>query len=128
MVTPQPAQVEVPVWITGVAPGEIWDSRISLVATRPDELPSTSFVLPAVDDLSGELDSDRALVIGWADAGASHLLLRPPEDWDPDDLRTVSRHLTPEVAMVGFPSVIVTAPLPQHWPTHHDDLPMRGMP
>ncbi len=116
MVTPPPAQVEVPYWITGLAPAEVWDPRISVLAERRENLDPTQFVVPAIDQLSGDLDADRALVTSWADAGASHLLLRPPTAWEPADLQTVSRFLTPLVAMVAFPNVIVTAPLPLPWP------------
>ncbi len=116
MVTPPPAQVEVPWWITGLPVSEGWDTRISRVAERHDELEPAHIVTPATDRLSGELDADRSLVTDWADAGASHLLLHPSEGWEPNDLGTASRYLAPLVAMVAFPNVIVTAPPPRAWP------------
>lgn len=116
MVTPPPAQVEIPYWITGLGAADVWDPRISVLAEHTEHVDGSAFVTPAIGELSGELDRDRAYVTAWADAGASHLLLRPPAAWQPADLQVVSRFLSPVVAMVAFPNVIVTAPLPLAWP------------
>ncbi|CAN5503048.1 hypothetical protein BH24ACT5_BH24ACT5_12580 [soil metagenome] len=118
MLAPPPAQIEVPFWLVGIAPADVWDRGPVCVVTSTSDVAAGSLVQPARDRLSGDLDTDRTLVAAWAAAGATHLLLEPPAGWQPDDLATVSRHLAPEVAMVDFPKVIVSAPAPQPWP--HD--------
>lgn len=118
MLAPPPAQIEVPVWLTGVASGDVWDGGPVCVATSAGDIGAGRRVQPARGRLTGDLDADRAMVTSWAAAGATHLLVEPPATWQPDDLATVSRHLAPEVAMVDFPHVIVSAPAPQPWP--HD--------
>jgi hypothetical protein len=69
-------------------------------------------VQPAIATLHGELETDRSAVIGWAAAGATHLLLRA----EPSMVATIARHLAPEVAMPGFPRVVAESPLPLPWP------------
>jgi hypothetical protein len=76
-------------------------------AARPD-LP----VQPAATALTGDLDDDRATVITWADAGATHLLARA----GPETVAAIARHLAPEVAMPGFPRIVAESPLPLPWP------------
>lgn len=113
MVTPPPAQVEVPVWLTGPAAAALAE-RIGLpaVAERPADARPDLAVQPAATTLTGDLDDDRATVITWADAGATHLLVRPGHL----AVATIARHLAPEVAMAGFPRVVAESPLPLRWP------------
>jgi len=113
MVTPPPAQVEVPVWLTGTAATALAErSGLPALVERPaDALPEVP-VQPAATALTGDLDDDRATVITWADAGATHLLVRAA----PEAVGTIARHLAPEVAMPGFPRVVSEPLPPLPWP------------
>jgi alkanesulfonate monooxygenase SsuD/methylene tetrahydromethanopterin reductase-like flavin-dependent oxidoreductase (luciferase family) len=113
MVTPPPAQVEVPVWLTGTAAATLAArSGLPAVAERPADARPDLPVQPAATALTGDLHDDRATVITWADAGATHLLVRA----GPEAVATIARHLAPEVAMPGFPRVVAESPLPLPWP------------
>jgi alkanesulfonate monooxygenase SsuD/methylene tetrahydromethanopterin reductase-like flavin-dependent oxidoreductase (luciferase family) len=112
-VTPPPAQVEVPVWPTGTAAAALAErSGLPAVAERPADARPDLPVQPAATALTGDLDDDRATVITWTDAGATHLLVRA----SPEAVATIARHLVPEVAMPGFPRVVAESPLPLPWP------------
>ena len=115
-VTPKPVQVEVPVWIRGAAADALDPALPRLVADRGRVDPERR-VQPAVAELAGTadaLDADRDAVVAWADAGATHLLVRFP---DPaEGLPLLGRFLAPEVAMPEFPRVIAEADLPPPWP------------
>jgi alkanesulfonate monooxygenase SsuD/methylene tetrahydromethanopterin reductase-like flavin-dependent oxidoreductase (luciferase family) len=113
MVTPPPAQVEVPVWLTGTAAAALAErSGLPALAERPADARPEVPVQPAVTALTGDLDRDRACVITWADAGATHLLVRASLQ----DVGTIARHLAPEVGMQGFPRVVAESPSPLPWP------------
>lgn len=113
VVTPPPAQIEVPVWLTGGEAAALAGlTGLPALAERPADARPDLLVQPAATALTGDLDDDRATVIAWADAGATHLLVRA----DPVAVATIARHLAPEVAMPGFPRVVAESPLPLPWP------------
>ncbi|WNM27328.1 LLM class flavin-dependent oxidoreductase [Demequina capsici] len=114
MVTPKPSQVDVPVWLTGaVAPQLSSATGLPMLAEDPGACDGAAQVQPATAALTGDLDTDRALVVGWAQAGATHLLATVPDDATEDFLvRYVARYLQPEVAMPAFPRIMAEAPLP----------------
>ncbi len=105
--TPPPAQLAVPLWLTRRVAGL---DRPVVLASPPTRSVTGHTTVPGRVALTGDLESDRATVRAWADAGASVLFVETA------DLAVVSGRLAPEVAMVGFPSVIVTAPAPARWP------------
>lgn len=63
---------------------------------------------PAIATLGGELEADRATVSAWAEAGATHLLLRAGLQMVP----AIARDLAPEAAMPDFPRIVAESPLP----------------
>jgi hypothetical protein len=64
-------------------------------------------------ELRGGLEADRASVLEWSTAGATHLLCTLSGS---ATIEALSRWLQPEVAMVAFPRVITQTPLPAAWP------------
>lgn len=121
-VTPVPAQVDVPVWLTRAVPGA--GDGLPVLADDPDRARADVQVQPAVADLTGDLDRDRALVTAWSAAGATHLLLRPPAPAGREAAGAagatffglyVARYLQPEVSMPGFPRIMAEADLPAAW-------------
>jgi hypothetical protein len=114
MVTPPPAQLEVPLWISGPVAGAV-AAELSLppVADAPADVDTSSFVAPGRTELSGHLDDDRGRVIEWSAAGATHLLCTLTGAATLDALAGL---LQPEVAMVAFPRVITETPMPARWP------------
>lgn len=115
-VTPKPAQLDLPVWLDGAAAGAI-DSGLPVVARSFAAASIAAQVQPAVDDLTGDLDTDRRRVTAWAEAGATHLLVRVPDDADPEFVHAfVARYLVPETAMPHLPRVMVESPPPLPWP------------
>lgn len=119
-VTPVPAQVDVPVWLTRPVPG----AGLPVLATDPADARTDVQVQPGVADLTGDLEHDRALVTAWADAGATHLLVRPPGTAGRGASGVapgaffglyVARYLQPEVSMPGFPRIMAEADLPASW-------------
>lgn len=111
-VTPLPAQLAVPLWVTGSAAAAVGTTLgLPVLAGRRGDIDATAPVAPGRAELSGSLDADRDEVSGWADAGATHLVCAG--DIDLDDL---ARWLIPEVAMVAFPRVVADSPLPRPWP------------
>ena len=117
-VTPKPAQLEVPLWITGAAAADVArQASLPRLARDPAGVLAERPVQPAIARLSGALDDDRATVTSWAGAGATHLLLELPGGAAQDDAMTmVSRHLAPEVAMPHFPRVMSDSRVPLPWP------------
>ena len=94
-VTPKPAQLEVPFWLTGAEAGAVGDSLGLPVMAR----------------------TDRDLITAWAAAGVTHLFLELPAGADLDQLMIlVSRHLAPEVLMPHFPRVMSESKVPLPWP------------
>jgi alkanesulfonate monooxygenase SsuD/methylene tetrahydromethanopterin reductase-like flavin-dependent oxidoreductase (luciferase family) len=118
MVTPKPTQIEIPFWLTGTARRVVAQrSGLPVVARQPSEVTTSLLVQPGLAAISGELDVDLAVVTAWADAGATHLLLEPPNDSDLGGvLTTVSRHLQPEVGMPHYPRIVSNVPVPVPWP------------
>jgi hypothetical protein len=114
MVTPPPAQLEVPLWVAGAAAIEV-SRALSLpnVAVAPGAIDASLPVAPARGTLGGGLDVDRRAVIEWSAAGATHLLCTLTGTASLDEL---TRWLMPEVAMVGFPRMVAQSPLPASWP------------
>lgn len=114
MVTPFPAQLELPLWVAGAAAGQV-GQRLGLpvVAASPDDVDATAPVAPGRTELSGDVTTDRSTVMAWAEAGATHLACTLP---GPAALEDLARWLGPEVGMVSFPRVVAEAPLPLPWP------------
>jgi hypothetical protein len=114
IVTPPPAQLEVPLWVAGPAATEV-SRALSLpyVADAPDAVDVSHPVAPGRGPLGGDLDVDRQNVIEWSSAGATHLLCTLTAT---ASLEELTRFLAPEVAMVGFPRVVAESPPPAPWP------------
>jgi hypothetical protein len=117
-VTPKPAQVDIPVWLRGpAAPAVARRQGLPVVAEAMDTCDADLLVQPAIGALTGDLEQDRASVLSWAVAGATHLFVRLPAGTDPGEaLGPVSRFLAPEVAMPSFPRIIAESALPAAWP------------
>ena len=117
-VTPKPAQLEVPFWLTGLHASAIGaQASLPVLATEPPGGPSGLFVQPGVARIEGELEADRRLVGEWAGAGATHLFVELPRGARLEEVMTlVSRHLAPEVAMPHFPRVMSQSRVPLAWP------------
>jgi hypothetical protein len=114
MVTPQPAQLEVPLWVSGtVATGVAAVLSLPPVASAPADIDASRPVAPGRTELTGDVDDDRTRVIEWSRAGATHLLCALTGAATIDGL---ARLLQPEVAMVAFPRVITETPVPAVWP------------
>ncbi|MTD15110.1 LLM class flavin-dependent oxidoreductase [Nakamurella sp. YIM 132087] len=114
-VTPKPAQIDIPVWLDGPVARSI-AIGVPVIARSFDEVDPAAQVQPAIGQLSGDLTDDRELVIGWSDAGATHLLVEPPAGADADFFAGyVARYLQPEVSMPSFPRVMAEADLPSRW-------------
>ncbi len=118
MVTPKPAQIEVPIWLTGSSAPELarWTGR-PVLASDPAQADSKVPVQPAIDGLTGDLAADLDLVLRWVKVGATHLLLRLPAGARADEtLISVSRHLVPEAGMPQYPRVVSNVKVPLPWP------------
>jgi hypothetical protein len=117
-VTPKPAQLEVPFWLTGAAAREVGDaSGLPVFAREPAVLSSPKLVEPGVTAITGNLKADRELVTAWAAAGVTHLFVELPAGADLAEIMTlVSRHLAPEVLMPHFPRVMSESKVPLPWP------------
>lgn len=117
-VTPKPAQLEIPFWISGDAAPEVArHAGLPRLARDPAGASAERMVQPAITRIAGSLDEDRAKVVSWADAGATHLLLELPRGVDEEAVLTmVSRYLSPEVAMPHFPRVMSNSKVPLPWP------------
>jgi len=114
MVTPAPAQLQIPLWVAGTSAATVSASlSLPAVATTPGDVDRAAPVAPGRSPLVGDLDTDRQAVVDWAAAGATHLLC---ELGEAATLDTLVRWLLPEVAMVAFPRVVADAPLPASWP------------
>jgi hypothetical protein len=117
-VTPKPAQLEVPFWLTGPAARGVGDTTgLPVVARDPAMLSNPKLVEPGVAAISGNLKPDRELVTAWAAAGVTHLFVELPAGADLAEIMTlVSRHLAPEVLMPHFPRVMSESKVPLPWP------------
>lgn len=114
-VTPESVQVELPVWLAGSAASSVAGALdLPVLADDPDDANASRRVQPAVATVTGDLDTDRALVTTWAEAGATHLLLGA-DDLDAA-LPMIARYLAPEVAMPDFPRIVAEAMTPRPWP------------
>lgn len=114
MVTPQPVQLEVPLWVAGAEARSV-AQQLSvpwIAETRADVDPSSA-VAPGRTALGGSLEDDRDDVIEWARAGATHLVCALS---GAATIEAMQRWLQPEVAMVAFPRLITQTPLPAAWP------------
>lgn len=121
-VTPKPAQLEVPFWLTGGASREVAQTLdLAVLETDAEVATGQRAVQPGTASISGVLKEDRDLVNVWAAAGCTHLLLELPPDADVTDLLTmISRYLAPEVAMPHFPRVMSDSRVPLPWPGDGD--------
>jgi len=117
-VTPKPAQLEIPCWVTGGAAAEVARQvALPVLARRVSSSLGGGAVQPAIAAIKGSLGPDRELVSAWAEAGATHLLLEPPPDSDLTAVMTIiSRYLAPEVGMPHFPRVMSDSKVPLPWP------------
>ena len=117
-VTPKPAQLEVPFWLTGAEAGAVGDSLgLPVMAREPAPIDNPKIVQPALTAITGNLKPDRDLITAWAAAGVTHLFLELPAGADLDQLMIlVSRHLAPEVLMPHFPRVMSESKVPLPWP------------
>lgn len=114
LVTPPPAQLDIPLWVAGDAAAVVAESlRLPVVVDRVTELNTSSPVAPGRATLAGDVDADRQTVIEWFSAGATHLLCSLDGTATIDAL---ARWLAPEVAMVEFPRIVTETPLPARWP------------
>src|SRR5206468_3938349 len=96
-VTPKPAQLEIPFWVTGGAAAEVaMQAALPVLARGVSSSLGAGAVQPATAAIKGSLDPDREVVSAWAEAGATHLLLEPPPDSDLAAVMTIiSRYLAP---------------------------------
>ena len=116
-VTPKPAQLEVPFWVTGEMARSVAErQRLPVMAAALDQGGAGGLVLPARDQISGDLARDRERVAAWARAGFTHLLVDLPEAPVEEVMVMLSRHLAPEVAMPHFPRVMSQSKVPLPWP------------
>jgi alkanesulfonate monooxygenase SsuD/methylene tetrahydromethanopterin reductase-like flavin-dependent oxidoreductase (luciferase family) len=114
MVTPPAAQLEVPLWVSGrVAAAVAAELSLPPVADAPADVDMSRPVAPGRTELGGDVDDDRARVIAWSAAGATHLLCALT---GAATLDALARLLQPEVAMVAFPRLITETPKPARWP------------
>jgi hypothetical protein len=119
-VTPKPAQLEMPFWLTGPAARQVSELTGLPVLTRePGSLSDPKLVEPGLATITGNLKPDRELVTAWAAAGVTHLFVEFPSGADLVQVMTiVSRHLAPEVLMPHFPRVMSESKVPLPWPGH----------
>jgi alkanesulfonate monooxygenase SsuD/methylene tetrahydromethanopterin reductase-like flavin-dependent oxidoreductase (luciferase family) len=117
-VTPKPAQLEIPFWLTGRHAASIGKaSGLAVLAHEAKPAGSPHMVQPGLAAITGELKPDRDHLTAWAAAGVSHLLLELPAGADLDPVMTmVSRYLAPEVLMPHFPRVMSDSRVPLPWP------------
>jgi hypothetical protein len=121
-VTPKPAQLEIPFWLTGhTAPGVAAATGLAVLARDPSRVAGNHHVQPALASAGGDLEADRSLVTAWADAGVTHLFLNLPAGREVELMTQVSRHLAPEVGMPHFPRVMSESSVPFAWPGAHVD-------
>ena len=117
-VTPKPAQLEIPFWLTGRHCRSIGrSSGLAVLEREPGTVDKPAMVQPGLAVISGSLKPDRDQLTAWVDAGVTHLLLELPAGADLDQVMTmVSRHLAPEVLMPHFPRVMSESRVPLPWP------------
>lgn len=116
-VTPKPAQLEVPFWVTGRAATEIAERQgMAILAHLPADADSRRPVQPGRDAVTGDVERDRERVTTWARAGVTHLFVDLPDGALEETLTTLSRHIAPEVAMPHFPRVMSMSKVPARWP------------
>jgi len=117
-VTPKPAQLEIPFWLSGSAAIAVGAaSGLPVLAREPAHVKEPKLVQPGVATIAGDLKSDRDLVTAWAAAGVTHLLVQLPEDAKLDSVMTLlSQYLAPEVLMPHFPRVMSESRVPLPWP------------
>ncbi len=116
-VTPKPAQIEVPFWVTGRAAAAISARRgLPLLAQSPADADGARLLQPARDSITGDLARDRERLTTWAKAGVTHLLIDLPEGPAGELMTSISRYLAPEVGMPHFPRVMSDSAVPLPWP------------
>lgn len=116
--TPKPAQLEIPFWLTGPHSAALGAATgLPVLAREPGAVARPGLVQPGLAAIKGELKPDRDLVGEWAATGATHLFLQLPEGADNGAVMTmVSRYLSPEVLMPHFPRVMSDSRVPLPWP------------
>ncbi|TXK16974.1 LLM class flavin-dependent oxidoreductase [Homoserinibacter sp. GY 40078] len=118
IVTPGPVQLELPLWVTGAAASEVGASiGLAVLAEDAQADLAPRGVQPACAALNGDLETDRATVLAWMAAGATHLVLALPDGAAPAMLGDyLARYLIPEAAMVDFPRLMAETTPPPVWP------------
>lgn len=111
MVTPPPAQLVVPLWAAPSVPAS--RGVIQLDAEEPDDVAQ---VRPVTLTLSGDLDRDLAASAERRSSGATHCLVRLPDQDQERSFDQLVRWIAPEAAMVDFPRVVADVALPAAWP------------
>ena len=117
-VTPKPAQLEIPSWLTGSVAQDVHEAAgLPVLAHEPRPIDRPKLVEPGLTTITGSMKVDRDQVSRWAAAGVSHLMLELPVDADLVGIMTmVSRYLAPEVLMPHFPRVMSDSRVPLPWP------------
>ncbi len=117
-ITPKPAQLEIPIWLTGSAAVDVRDATgLPVLAREPRPIDQPELVQPGLTAITGNLKPDRDLVVEWAAAGISHLVVELPDAAELGQMMTlISRHLAPEVLMPHFPRVMSESRVPLPWP------------
>jgi hypothetical protein len=117
-VTPKPAQLEIPFWLTGSAAVAVGHaSGLPVLARGPGLVEQAKLVQPGLTAITGDMKHDRDHVTAWAAAGTSHLMLELPVEVELGEIMTVvSRFLVPEVQMPHFPRVMSESRVPMPWP------------
>jgi len=116
--TPKPAQLEIPFWLTGPqAPEVAMTSGLVVLAQSSAPVKDPKLVQPAVTRIKGDLAPDREQITAWAASSVTHLFIELPKDAEAGKVMTlVSRYLSPEVAMPHFPRVMSDSRVPLPWP------------
>lgn len=117
-VTPKPAQLEIPFWLTGSVAREVHEtSRLPVLAREPRPIDQPKLVEPGLTAITGNMKADRDDVTRWAAAGVSHLIVELPVGAELAEIMImVSRYLAPEVLMPHFPRVMSDSRIPLPWP------------
>ena len=116
--TPKPAQLEIPFWLTGPqAPEVAMTSGLVVLAQSSSPVKDPKLVQPAVTRIKGDLAPDREQITAWAASSVTHLFIELPKDAETGKVMTlISRYLSPEVAMPHFPRVMSDSRVPLPWP------------
>lgn len=122
MVTPEPTQIQIPIWLMGEAAVEVAAATgLPAVIITPEAAQLNAVVQPATAELLGELEHDRELVRTFFEAGVTHLIVSIPITGDSESFVRdyLARFIQPEVGMVDYPRVMSESTPPMAWPTNN---------